>query len=435
MIEKGYNKFRMKSFAVKAWLCRNEHTLQTAHTIPGQIDFGASVPAVSAVSSRVFSLLRARLGRNSPIATTIAEEIRLAFADLLVLGDDWSAVNPAKFAVPIVARAGNRAIVGLRLSRNEGYLRLLIKHAVGMIFVAEALSRMPFFLRPLVARLVWNGEKIVKKVGAYLDPVISEYRTRQPAGIEGGEKSLLEALLDNPRTDPRGVTIAPALMILNFAAIHTTSMHFVHCLFALAAHPEYVAPLREELFGVFGQDGSGAVSVAALDKLVFLDSFLKEVQRLTAITITGIARVMTKSVTLPSGMELHANTVVAGPLGAIMKDPEYYPPNPENGDSFDGFRFHRLRCAARSEGKSTEADEELMFTGVSARFFSFALGRHACPGRFFAAMELKIMLAHVLMNYDLKLKEAEAPAMWHMWYAQISRPFAKLMMRRRNTEE
>jgi cytochrome P450 len=32
----------------------------------------------------------------------------------------------------------------------------------------------------------------------------------------------------------------------------------------------------------------------------------------------------------------------------------------------------------------------------------FGHGRHACPGRFFAAMELKAMLAHILINYDLK---------------------------------
>ncbi|KAJ7351401.1 hypothetical protein DFH08DRAFT_860414 [Mycena albidolilacea] len=29
-------------------------------------------------------------------------------------------------------------------------------------------------------------------------------------------------------------------------------------------------------------------------------------------------------------------------------------------------------------------------------------GRHACPGRFFAATQLKTALAHVLMNYDIK---------------------------------
>jgi cytochrome P450 len=29
-------------------------------------------------------------------------------------------------------------------------------------------------------------------------------------------------------------------------------------------------------------------------------------------------------------------------------------------------------------------------------------GRHACPGRFFAGNELKMMLVHVLLTYDIK---------------------------------
>jgi len=34
---------------------------------------------------------------------------------------------------------------------------------------------------------------------------------------------------------------------------------------------------------------------------------------------------------------------------------------------------------------------------------SFGAGRHACPGRFFAAMELKVLLAYIICNYDFKL--------------------------------
>ena len=35
----------------------------------------------------------------------------------------------------------------------------------------------------------------------------------------------------------------------------------------------------------------------------------------------------------------------------------------------------------------------------------FGLGRHACPGRFLAANEIKMMLATLLMQYDFKFKE------------------------------
>lgn len=39
----------------------------------------------------------------------------------------------------------------------------------------------------------------------------------------------------------------------------------------------------------------------------------------------------------------------------------------------------------------------------------FGFGRHSCPGRFFAANEVKIALCHILLKYDFKLAEAERP--------------------------
>jgi cytochrome P450 len=33
---------------------------------------------------------------------------------------------------------------------------------------------------------------------------------------------------------------------------------------------------------------------------------------------------------------------------------------------------------------------------------SFGHGRHACPGRFFAATEMKLLVAYIMMNYDVK---------------------------------
>lgn len=34
-------------------------------------------------------------------------------------------------------------------------------------------------------------------------------------------------------------------------------------------------------------------------------------------------------------------------------------------------------------------------------------GLHACPGRFFASNEIKLLLSHLILNYDIKLKDGE----------------------------
>ncbi|KAI0016370.1 cytochrome P450 [Xylariomycetidae sp. FL0641] len=43
------------------------------------------------------------------------------------------------------------------------------------------------------------------------------------------------------------------------------------------------------------------------------------------------------------------------------------------------------------------------FTDVDLSYPVWGLGRHACPGRYYALLALKIILVHVLENYDMKL--------------------------------
>lgn len=37
-------------------------------------------------------------------------------------------------------------------------------------------------------------------------------------------------------------------------------------------------------------------------------------------------------------------------------------------------------------------------------YLVYGIGSQACPGRFFAAHEARVVTAHILMNYDFKLK-------------------------------
>jgi hypothetical protein len=41
------------------------------------------------------------------------------------------------------------------------------------------------------------------------------------------------------------------------------------------------------------------------------------------------------------------------------------------------------------------------FVGVGSTSLTFGYGRHACPGRFFAANEIKMIMAEILLRYEI----------------------------------
>jgi len=96
-----------------------------------------------------------------------------------------------------------------------------------------------------------------------------------------------------------------------------------------------------------------------------------------------------KPFTLPDGTYVPAKTKMELATCAINQDERFY----ENGTQFDGLRYYRRR---------QEGDKGVAFTNVSRTSLSWGVGRHACPGRFLADIEVKLMMSELLLNYDLK---------------------------------
>jgi cytochrome P450 len=60
------------------------------------------------------------------------------------------------------------------------------------------------------------------------------------------------------------------------------------------------------------------------------------------------------------------------------------------------------------------------------------MGKHQCPGRFFAGSKLKLCLAEIMLQYDIRLKEGYSPQAIQTGFITISDPFAQLEVRRRS---
>jgi cytochrome P450 len=67
-----------------------------------------------------------------------------------------------------------------------------------------------------------------------------------------------------------------------------------------------------------------------------------------------------------------------------------------NPDDFDGFRHARLRNAGTGESK-------YQLLTPSSESLTWGYGIHACPGRLFAATEIKLIVIHLLTRFQLRL--------------------------------
>ena len=57
------------------------------------------------------------------------------------------------------------------------------------------------------------------------------------------------------------------------------------------------------------------------------------------------------------------------------------------------------------------------------------------PGRFFAANELKAIMAYIVVNYDIKFKDegVRPPNIWH-GISHLPSPYAEILFKRRKVD-
>jgi cytochrome P450 len=167
----------------------------------------------------------------------------------------------------------------------------------------------------------------------------------------------------------------------------------------LAAYPHLIPMLREEILTVLSEH-SNEMSAPALQAMKKLDSVLKETLRFHPPGTGSFARKVLKPFNLSSGEHIPKGVVIEVPAHAIARDPSVF----ANPDDFDGLRFYNLRQEAREKGE-IEAAAQNQFVSVSQSSLTFGYGRHACPGRFLAANEIKMIVATAVMMFDMQLEE------------------------------
>lgn len=277
----------------------------------------------------------------------------------------------------------------------------------------------------LVLPSSWKGASYIRRAKKLLVPEIIR---RQEEVLEKGhhESNLLSWMMEiaTPK-ESKPSDLAHLEVVMSLASIHTSQMNAVHVLYDLASRPEYVEPLREEIIQLIREDGGWRNwQKPSFSKLRKLDSFMRESQRFNPPSLLAYHRVMVNSYVLSDGTVLPRGTHISMPVNAIQNDPE----TTANPDEFDGFRYYKLR-QREGEGHLHQ------FVTTQPNILNFGHGKYACPGRFFASLEIKNILVRLIMDYDWKLPAGQGrPANLTAHEFIFPNPDGELFMRERAKE-
>ncbi|KAF8128435.1 cytochrome P450 [Boletus edulis] len=438
VIQKGYERYKPEPFKVaeiNRWtviLSNPEHLEELAKAsdeFSFMEAFNDRIPLEHLLGPDLYhnpyhiAVIRLHLIRNLDVLyPEIRDEIVASFAELLDLREnEWKGVTASSIVQKVVCRTSNRIFVGLPLCRDPDWIDLNIRCTVDMIMGGIMIGWFPKFMRSLASRLFTKVPQCINRGVKLLRPVIEErQKYLNEYGTEWDDKpnDLLSWLMDEAEGPELTVErLTPRMLAINFAAIHTTSSAFTQALFYLAANPQYLQPLRAEVEDIVEKDGWSKVAV---DKMRRVDSFLKECLRFDGVIAT-LSRKALKDFTFSDGTFIPKGTLIAAATSSLHHDKNLY----KNPDVFEPFRFAEMH-----EEDSNGPKHRL--TSTSVKYLPFGHGRTACPGRFFVASELKLMLAHVVVSYDVKLEDsATFPPSLRIGTFTTPNPHAKVVFRNR----
>ncbi|KAI1409310.1 cytochrome P450 [Hypoxylon sp. FL1857] len=370
--------------------------------------------------------------RLNPIVSIVFDH---AIEDELPQTYSWAEVKINDKLLRIIAKASGRVFIRPELCSNEQYLDTSINFTIDVMKAVFSVAFLPVWMRYIVTPLIPFVRTVyrrMREVNKLLLPVIQArklavknnplqqpddmldwlIREQTKAGIEDDDDLIQKQL---------GAT---------FAAIHTTSQVMMHVFYTLAAEPEIASMLRDEVREVLAKTG-GEFTAQGLQDMKKLDSFVKELLRFHPLQSSTSQRRVVQPIPLSNGQVLPAGVIVEAPNAPVCGDAEIF----EDPHVFDPLRFYKVRQtkdAANANSKRRDMLANSQLVSSSASSLTWGYGRHACPGRFFAANEIKMVTGKVLMQYEIKLPDGVTERYPDLTFGDITMPDpSKAVMLRR----
>lgn len=352
---------------------------------------------------------------------------------------DWTPIPPIVVINKVFARVFTRVYVGAELCGDDWVaLSLEYTHTIMKTQQAMALRYHPWFysLAKYLSPEVKNLNSLRKKGGQMIKPVLD---TRSHPGLsekQAKPQDAIQWLMDfyagkGKKASPDD--IIQDIFVTIVASLHNTAMVGLSLLFDLLDHPEYLEEIRAEIARVQSREPGKAWTRRGLAELHVLNACMRENMRLHSFNIgmfelhhaaflnlssqtsgsepskleqteltrplAGVQRLAMTPFTFEDGLHIPKDTSIGFTTDQLNLDPDLY----SNADNFDPSRW-------LTEQPDTENKNQ--FASTNDHWLGWGSGHHSCPGRFLADVSLKMFIAQLLTNYDIKWasKDQRRPA-------------------------
>ncbi|MCJ1423252.1 hypothetical protein MMC29_001134 [Sticta canariensis] len=328
----------------------------------------------------------------------------------------WREVNLFATLQPVIFKSIGCAVFGAPLCKNDDFLNAFQAFNTGLGAGAILLGQcLPSFICPLVGYLYSIPVSVYRtRVLRFIVPVVEERKKRtrlDKADPQLADDWSTDLMTQGLTTFSEETTLAISndLLALMLGAIASTTMAATNAFVdILCSSPEFCCydRLREEVVLAINTEEDW-LDPAFLMKLPCTDSAIRESLRQNPLQARPVVRevVHKDGTTIPGGSHLPPGTWVGVAANGLHRDERFYPePN-----TYDPFRFSRERTESalisgvgRKETVGVTKSGRNQLSTTSDTFVSFGHGRFACPGRWLASHLLKLMLAYVVLNYDIQ---------------------------------
>ncbi|KAL4879180.1 cytochrome P450 [Aspergillus karnatakaensis] len=378
--------------------------------------------------------------KTEAIAEALAEEARSCLSD--IWGEDeenWVQVPLYHFMEKTASRMINVLAIGPGHSHDSSLLNAMTNCSNAIVLGANVIKAFPSFLHFLIGPIVglvnrWQERVFHTRMKPLIESKIKEQReTYDPAALQENIRvkgSLLDMLIQAGlrskwEVETETMWLAYRIFMINFPGVHTSGISATSALLDILSYPTnegFMDMLQEEVSNIASRT-DGKYTAAELEQASLLDSAIKESLRFNGINAISPTRMVVApdGATLPNGTFLPYGTKIGIPQYALHRDSDLYP-NPEE---YNPYRFYQ-------PGATSAELRENSMTNTSDTYVVFGHGRRQCPGRWIFSHIFKVLIAEMLLKYEIK-PFATRPKIHRWGRFQLPPLTLKLTVRRRKT--